>query len=110
MSSDFSGVALPGSWKKAIELTSSPEASAIHTLALLDSAVSSAITIVSPQASFQRLGEPVGPHQAPEAAHRGYRRQRRRPCRAAVPVLDNLDRSLTTRITLFPPAPIFVFS
>jgi hypothetical protein len=52
--SDSRGVRLRGSWKKAIELTSSPEVSAIQTLALLDTAVRNAMMIVRAQASFQR--------------------------------------------------------
>ena len=54
VSSDASGVMLRGSWKKAIELTSSPEVSAIQTLALLDAAVRKAMMTVRVQASFQR--------------------------------------------------------
>ena len=91
-------------------LMSSPEASASQTLALLDSAVSSTITSVSPHACFHWLEiqkarirpqklriEDTGVNDGGRAAPRFQ-------------MLDNFDRSLTTRITLFPPAPIFVFS
>ena len=82
---DVSGVVLPGSWKKAIELTSSPEASAIQTLALLDSRREQRDHDRQRPGFLPALREPVGPHQAPEAAHRGNRRQRRGMSPATTP-------------------------